>query len=50
VLAAIVNTKDFDGILGRWRFAASGDITLTTMSGDQIRKGKFMFVGLLQAE
>lgn len=47
---AVFATKDYDGVLGRWSFDENGDTTLTTMSGQQVRGGKFEFVTLLSAE
>jgi branched-chain amino acid transport system substrate-binding protein len=38
---AIVNTRDYDGILGRWSFTPTGDTTLTTMAVRQVRNGKW---------
>jgi branched-chain amino acid transport system substrate-binding protein len=41
---AVFATKDFQGILGTWSFDANGDTSLTTMSGSQVKGGKFEFV------
>ncbi|MFL5807283.1 MAG: branched-chain amino acid ABC transporter substrate-binding protein, partial [Roseiflexaceae bacterium] len=41
---AVFATKDFQGILGTWSFDANGDTSLTTMSGSQVKGGKFQFV------
>jgi branched-chain amino acid transport system substrate-binding protein len=38
---ALMGTKDFDGVLGKWSFDRNGDTTLTTMSGRQVKGGKF---------
>jgi branched-chain amino acid transport system substrate-binding protein len=38
---ALLATKDYEGILGRWSFDANGDTTLTTMSGREVKNGKF---------
>ncbi len=38
---AVFATREFDGALGRWSFQASGDTTLTAMSGRQVKGGKF---------
>jgi branched-chain amino acid transport system substrate-binding protein len=47
---AVFGTKDFDkGALPKWSFDANGDTSLTTMSGQQILKGKFEFVKELAA-
>ncbi len=46
---AVFATKDFDGVLGKWSFDQNGDTTLTTMSGQQVKNGKFEFVTLLNA-
>jgi branched-chain amino acid transport system substrate-binding protein len=37
---AVLNTKDYDGVLGRWSFDANGDTTLTTMSVSQFKGPK----------
>jgi len=47
VLAALAATKDFEGGLGTWSFDANGDTTLSTMSGNGVENGKFVFVKLL---
>jgi branched-chain amino acid transport system substrate-binding protein len=44
ILDAVFATKDFDGILGNWSFDANGDTSLTTMSGLQVKAGKFEFL------
>jgi branched-chain amino acid transport system substrate-binding protein len=36
---AILATRDYDGVLGRWSFTETGDTTLTTMSVWQVRSG-----------
>jgi branched-chain amino acid transport system substrate-binding protein len=41
---AVFATKDFQGVLGTWSFDANGDTSLTTMSGSQVKAGKFEFV------
>ena len=46
---AVFATKDFDGVLGRWSFDENGDTTLTSMSGQQVRGGKFEFAKTLNA-
>src|SRR5262245_8861624 len=47
---AVFATKDFDkGALPKWSFDANGDTSLTTMSGQQIKTGKFEFVKELAA-
>jgi branched-chain amino acid transport system substrate-binding protein len=38
---AIFGTKNFDGVLGQWSFTDTGDTTLTTMSGRQVKNGAF---------
>ena len=46
---AVFATKDFDGLLGKWSVDKNGDTTITTMSGQQIKSGKFEFVSTLSA-
>ena len=38
---AVMATKDYDGVLGKWSFDQNGDTTLTVMSGRQVKGGKF---------
>jgi branched-chain amino acid transport system substrate-binding protein len=38
---AIFATRNFQGALGTWSFTDTGDTTLTTMSGRQIKNGAF---------
>jgi len=39
---SVFATKDYDGVLGnRWSFDTNGDTSLTTMSGRQVKDGKF---------
>jgi branched-chain amino acid transport system substrate-binding protein len=46
---AIMSTKDWDGVLGKWSFEPdTGDSTLTTMSISQAKGGKFEFIKLVQ--
>jgi branched-chain amino acid transport system substrate-binding protein len=47
---AVLGTKNFQGILGNWSFDANGDTTLTTMSGNTVKGGKWQFVTLLEAK
>ena len=41
---AVAAIKDSDGALGTWSFDENGDTTLTTMSGNTVKDGKFEFV------
>jgi branched-chain amino acid transport system substrate-binding protein len=47
IRAACLTIKDFDGALGKWSFDKNGDTTLTTLSGNTVRNGKFEFVEVL---
>jgi branched-chain amino acid transport system substrate-binding protein len=38
---AILATRDYDGVLGRWSFTDTGDTTLTAMSGRRVKDGAF---------
>ncbi len=38
---ALFATRDYDGVLGHWSFGVTGDTSLTTMSGRQVRDGMF---------
>ena len=46
---AVMNTKDFKGLLGTWSFDPNGDTTLTTLSGNQVKSGKWSFASVLKA-
>jgi branched-chain amino acid transport system substrate-binding protein len=50
VRQAVLNTKNYQGILGTWSFDANGDTTLTTLSGNTVKNGKWEFVSLLKAQ
>jgi branched-chain amino acid transport system substrate-binding protein len=46
---AMLATKDFDGVLGKWSFNANGDTSLTAMSINQVKDGKFTYVKSVSA-
>jgi branched-chain amino acid transport system substrate-binding protein len=48
VLKAISETKDYEGALGKWSFNAEGDTTLTAMSGNIVKDGKFAFDSVIE--
>jgi branched-chain amino acid transport system substrate-binding protein len=45
VLAAVMATKDFDGVLGKWSFDANGDTNLADMTIYQVQGGAYKAVG-----
>jgi len=47
---AIMNTKDHDGLLGKWSFDENGDTTLTKLSGNVVKNGKWEFVKVLETK
>ncbi len=47
---AVMATKDFNGVLGTWSFDPNGDTSLTTMSGNVVKGGKWEFVSALKPE
>lgn len=47
---AVMATKDFQGVLGNWSFDSNGDTSITTMSGNVVKDGKFQFVTVLKAD
>ncbi|MBI2377154.1 MAG: branched-chain amino acid ABC transporter substrate-binding protein [Deltaproteobacteria bacterium] len=47
IRAKVAGGKQTDGALGTWSFDANGDTTLSTMSGNLVKGGKFEFVTLL---
>jgi branched-chain amino acid transport system substrate-binding protein len=38
---AIFGTRNFNGVLGTWSFTDTGDTTLSTMTGRQVKNGQF---------
>jgi branched-chain amino acid transport system substrate-binding protein len=50
IRAAIAETSQVDGPLGTWKFDENGDTSLTTMSGNAVKDGKFTLVKLLEAK
>jgi branched-chain amino acid transport system substrate-binding protein len=48
VIAAISNTKDYQGALGTWSFDEQGDTTLRIMSGNTIKNGTFELTKILE--
>jgi branched-chain amino acid transport system substrate-binding protein len=38
---AVLATRDYEGVLGRWSFDQNGDTTLTTISGREVKDRKF---------
>ena len=47
---AVLNTKNFNGVLGSWSFDSNGDTTLTTLSGNVVKNGKWEFVSVLKGQ
>jgi branched-chain amino acid transport system substrate-binding protein len=47
IVEAAFAIHDFPGMLGTWSFDENGDTTLTTVSGNVVKDGKFQFVKLL---
>lgn len=47
IVEAASKIKDFEGALGTWSFDANGDTSLTLMSGNAVKNGKFEFVKML---
>ncbi len=47
---ACLSIKDFDAALGKWSFDENGDTTLSTMSGNVIRNGEWIFQEILKVE
>jgi branched-chain amino acid transport system substrate-binding protein len=50
VLANVMGTKNYDGVLGKWSFDANGDTTLTQFSGSIGKSGAWSFVKELAAQ
>ena len=49
IRAALLATRDWDGVLGRWSFDQNGDTSLTAMAVNQVRNGQFQFVKTVEA-
>lgn len=47
---AVMATKDYNGVLGKWSFDPNGDTSLTTMSGNVVKNGKWEFVQVLKSK
>jgi branched-chain amino acid transport system substrate-binding protein len=47
---AVMDTKDFPGLLGTWSFDENGDTTSTTMSGNVVKDGKWTFAETLDVK
>jgi branched-chain amino acid transport system substrate-binding protein len=50
ILDALRNTKNFEGITGRFSFDDNGDTDRTDMGGFQVKDHKFQFVGLISKD
>ena len=50
VRQAVLETKDFPGLLGEWSFDENGDTTSTKMSGSVVKDGKWAFSETLDAK
>jgi branched-chain amino acid transport system substrate-binding protein len=50
ILEALRNTKNFEGITGRFSFDENGDTDRTDMGGFQVKENKFQFVGLISKD
>ncbi len=50
IRAAVAATSQTDGPLGSWKFDENGDTTLTVMSGNTVKNGKFEFVTQLEVK
>jgi len=50
VRQALGQVRQEDGPLGSWHFDAQGDISRSTLSGNMIRDGRFVFLTLLDAQ
>ena len=50
ILEALRNTKNFEGVTGRFSFDANGDTDRTDMGGFQVKDNKFQFVGLISKD
>jgi len=47
ILKAISETKNYDGLFGKWSFDENGDTTLLLVSGNKVENGKFVYKKLI---
>jgi branched-chain amino acid transport system substrate-binding protein len=47
IISAMKGIKDFQGALGTWSFNKDGDISITKISGNTVKGGKFSFLRFL---
>lgn len=47
---AVMNTKNHNGVLGTWSFDQNGDTSLTKLSGNTVKNGKWEFVQVIKTE
>ncbi len=45
---AVLNTRDYNGVLGQWSFDPNGDTSLSIFSGYQVRNGQWEFLQILE--
>ncbi|HXH12637.1 MAG TPA: branched-chain amino acid ABC transporter substrate-binding protein [Alphaproteobacteria bacterium] len=50
IIEALQNTKNFEGITGRFSFDENGDTDRTDMGGFQVKDNKFQFAGLISKD
>jgi branched-chain amino acid transport system substrate-binding protein len=50
ILEALRNTRNFEGITGRFSFDNNGDTDRTDMGGFQVKDNRFQFVGLISKD
>src|SRR5690606_8598892 len=46
ILQAMRDTRDFEGVTGVFGFDENGDPTITSLGGNEVRDGEFMFSGV----
>jgi len=47
ILQAMRDTRDFEGVTGVFGFDENGDPTITSLGGNEVRDGEFMFSGVI---
>ncbi len=50
ITRAVLATRDFDGLLGRWSFDSNGDIDLRQATRLTVREGDFSYLGVGEVE
>jgi len=50
ITRAVLATRDFDGLLGRWSFDSNGDVDLRRATRLTVRDGDFTYLEVAEVE